>query len=69
MSTDHTIQDDPKRLKLHRTLAAIIIVVGLILLIYMITVESEPGLLPLLLIVLGTGWYILTRARMRSRPE
>lgn len=37
---------------------AIALVLGLILLIYMVTVEDEPGALPLLLIVSGVAGLI-----------
>jgi len=26
--------------------------------------DSEPGAIPVLLVVLGTGWYLLTRVRV-----
>jgi hypothetical protein len=35
-------------------------------LIYMISVEGEPGAIPLLLIVGGTGWYFISRTRPQS---
>jgi hypothetical protein len=44
----------------------ITIAVGLILLVYMITVEDEPGALPLFLIVAGAAWYAWNRRRTRS---
>jgi hypothetical protein len=40
-----------------------------VLLIYMISVESEPGAIPLLLMVGGTGWYFITRFRSQSSVE
>jgi hypothetical protein len=46
----------------------LLIAIGLALLAYMIVVESEPGLVPLLLIGAGIGWYLAARARLRSRP-
>lgn len=42
------------------------ILAGLFLMIYMINVESEPGALPLLLVLIGTGWFFITL--YRSRP-
>lgn len=36
---------------------------GAVLLAYMVTVESEPGAIPLLLIVGGTAWLLVTRIR------
>lgn len=52
--------------RVQRTLSLVTIGIGVVLLIYMIRVESEPGLLPLLLVVLGTAWYFITRSRARS---
>lgn len=54
---------------MHSTLSVMIIAVAIILLIYMIVVESEPGAVPLLLLVLGIGWYLITRARIRAPRE
>jgi hypothetical protein len=51
-----------KALNAHTLISLIIVFLGLVLLIYMISVESEPGAIPLLLIVGGTGWYFITRA-------
>ena len=55
--------------RVHTLLSALTILLGAVLLIYMVTVESEPGAIPLLLIVVGTGWYFITRARARSQHE
>ena len=44
-------------------LSTISIVLGLVLLVYMVTVEDEPGALPLLLIVVGIGWKLVVRSR------
>lgn len=40
---------------------------GLALLVYMVTVEDEPGALPLAMIVLGSLWHFVDRTRLRSR--
>ena len=66
MPTDHTLPDTGKKLKLHATLAALVVVLGAVLLTYMIAVEGEPGALPLGLTAFGIGWYLVTRARRRS---
>lgn len=56
-----------ENLKLHKLISALVIVMGCMLMIYMIVVEDEPGAIPLLLIVAGTGWYFITRNRIRSQ--
>jgi hypothetical protein len=53
----------------HTALATVTIVLGAILLAYMVTVESEPGALPLLLLVVGGVWLLVTRARIRSQHK
>ncbi len=53
-------------LHLRSFLPITMILAGLFLMIYMINVESEPGALPLLLVLIGTGWFFITL--YRSRP-
>ena len=65
MGTDNTLQDTAKRRKVHTLLAAATALLGVALLIYMIVWEDEPGAIPLLLIVVGVGWFVVTRVRMR----
>lgn len=59
--------DRLKKLKIHVLLSGLITVVGIVLLVFMVTVESEPGAIPLLLIVIGIGWYFVARYKMRSQ--
>lgn len=54
------------KLKLQRLLAVMIATIGILLLTYMITVENEPGALPLLLITSGTGWLLVTYLRSQK---
>lgn len=56
-----------EKLKVHALLSKLIIAVGVLLLGYMVAVEGEPGGIPILLVVFGTGWYLVTRGRIRSR--
>ena len=62
----HRTPDLRKRLKVHTIFSVLILAIGAVLMTYMVTVESEPGLLPALLVVAGIGWYLITRARIRS---
>lgn len=39
-------------------LSVLLIAIGAVLLTYMLVVEQEPGLPPLVLITLGTGWFL-----------
>ena len=65
MSTDNTIQDARKKPKVHTVLPVLIFLIGLVLMIGKIYADSEPGAIPLLLIVVGTGWYLIARFRIR----
>ncbi len=53
-------------LRIHFILSSLLIVIGAILLAFMVTVESEPGAIPLLILLIGIGWSLITNFRMRS---
>jgi hypothetical protein len=55
-----------QNLKRGKILSILIILLGTILLIYMITIEDEPGALPLFLIVVGTVLLIINRYQLKS---
>lgn len=57
------------KLKMHLFLSALTIVFGVALLVFMIVTEDEPGAIPLLLILVGAGWYFITRYRIWSKPK
>ncbi len=69
MSTDNTMHGARRKLKMHSRLSVLTIVIGVVLMIFMISTESEPGALPLLLILLGSGWHLITRGRTRSHHQ
>lgn len=50
---------------MHKLLSLLTLSVGVLLLIYMISVEDEPGAIPLLLIIIGTGWYFISRRQKK----
>ncbi len=58
--------DTLEKLKVHKILTAITIAIGLVLMSGKIYADSEPGAIPILLVVIGTGWYLLARARAGS---
>ena len=47
-------------------LSTTILVLGLILLVFMITVESEPGALPLALVLGGVIWKLILNRKIKS---
>ena len=63
------IQNTSEKLKRHTLISVITIAIGVVLMIYMIFVEDEPGGIPLLLIVFGIGGYFVTRVRIRSHQK
>jgi len=63
------MKERPPKLKVQKLFSMLMMLFGLVLLAYMIIVENEPGAIPLLLIVSGAGWYVVTRARIRSLPS
>lgn len=58
---------DIKKLKMHKLISILMIVIGIALMTFMVIVEDEPGAIPILLIVTGTGWYFVTRSKLRSQ--
>jgi hypothetical protein len=58
-----------RKLMIQKILAIMLSVTGITLLIYMITVEDEPGAVPLILIILGIVWYVLNQNRNRTQSH
>ena len=52
--------------KLSKVLPVLTILLGTALMIYMITVEDEPGALPLVLIVIEIVWCIVNRYQIKN---
>ena len=59
--------DAPEKLKVQKMLSALTVAIGLVLMAGKIYADSEPGAIPMLLVVLGTGWYLVARVRARPR--
>ncbi|HZW39183.1 MAG TPA: hypothetical protein VFF33_07800 [Ignavibacteriaceae bacterium] len=49
----------------YKILSIIIIVIGVLLLIFKIYSDSEPGAIPLLLIIIGIGFLIYSRNKFK----
>ena len=58
-----------KKLELHKLLSALTIAVGFVLMMAKIYADSEPGAIPILLVVLGVGWYFITQVRIQSQQK
>ena len=59
-------KESNRKLLLYRTFSILTILLGLILMLYMIVVEDEPGALPLLLIIIGTAWFSIIQIRTKN---
>jgi hypothetical protein len=56
-----------QKLKLSKMLSVLTILAGTALMIYMITVEDEPGALPLILIIIGIVWLIINQYQIKKQ--
>lgn len=56
-----------QKLKLSKMLSVLTIFSGTALLIYMITVEDEPGALPLILIIIGIVWFVINQYKIKKQ--
>ena len=52
--------------RIHMVLSVLMIAIGAVLLFLMITVEGEPGAIPLGMILAGMGWFAITLFRSRT---
>ncbi len=55
--------------KWSKILSLLTVFLGFVLLIFMITVEDEPGALPLLLIITGVVWFIISRNQIKKKLQ
>jgi uncharacterized membrane protein len=58
-----------EKLKLSKLLSVLMIVLGVVLLIYMIMVEDEPGALPLLILIIGIVWFFRNRNQIKKQER
>jgi len=61
--------DTDKEPGMHKPLSLLTVAGGFILMVRQIYAESEPGAIPLLLIVLGSAWYLAARWRLGRRAS
>jgi len=55
--------------KLSKLFSVLTIFIGAVLLIYMIAVEDEPGALPLILLIIGVIWFVITKYQIKKRAQ
>lgn len=54
------------QLKLQKTIALTAIFIGLLLLVFMITTEDEPGAIPPGFVFGGSVWYLIVRRKLKK---
>lgn len=54
---------------MQKRLSILTLAIGLVLMVGKIYADSEPGAIPLLLVVVGLGWYFITRVRTQSHHK
>jgi len=55
--------------RINHTLSLLMITLGVFLLAYMILIEDEPGAIPLLMIIIGVCWYLVTKRSLKSQEK
>lgn len=55
-----------RRSPIQFVLSMLLMAIGAVLLSYMITVEDEPGMIPLLVFLPGMGWFFITLFRSKA---
>ncbi len=65
VSANPQLSHAQQKLKVHGLLSLLLVGLGGLLLVLMVVVESEPGLVPLVMITVGVAWFLATRYRNR----
>ncbi len=60
-------KENNSRFKYYRVLSILILLAGIILLGYMIRVEGEPGIVPLLIIIAGSVWLVVNQMKINKQ--
>jgi len=64
------MKTDPSSKPMTQTLLPVLtMAIGVLLMVFKIVADSEPGAIPLLLIVVGAAWYFIKRFRLRAQAE
>lgn len=63
----HTATD--KKQKSPTRMPLLILGIGLLVMMFKIYADSEPGALPLLFVLVGLVWYITQRIQLRSKNQ
>ena len=66
-STTHPAGSSKTKLLVHTILSLVVAALGLAGVLYMIFVEDDPALIPMLMLAAGIGWFVYTRVRMKPK--
>jgi hypothetical protein len=58
-----------KKLRLHTLISILIVAFGVVLMTAKMYADSEPGAIPILLVLSGIGWYFIARGGIRSQRK
>jgi UPF0716 family protein affecting phage T7 exclusion len=50
-----------------KNLPVLTLIIGLLSLVFMVSVEGEPGAIPLLLLLIGTIWYGINAYKQKTK--
>jgi hypothetical protein len=56
----------PKKLKTQTLLSLLILGIGILLMVFKIYADSEPGAIPLFMVLVGAAWYFIIRLKLRQ---
>jgi hypothetical protein len=57
------------KLQRNRRLSVVVLAIGSVLMARQMYFDDEPGAIPLLLVLIGLTWYLVTRSRIRAHQK
>lgn len=58
--------ENGNKFQIQKIIALFVAIIGLVLLVFMIVIEDEPGAIPLGMILIGSIWFILINKKLKS---
>lgn len=58
--------ENGNKFQIQKITALFVAIIGLVLLVFMIVIEDEPGAIPLGMILVGSIWFILINRKLKS---
>lgn len=58
--------ENGNKFQTQKIIALFVAIIGLVLLVFMIVIEDEPGAIPLGMILIGSIWFILINKKLKS---